>query len=150
MKLLEIVIAGVAGTALMTLFMYIMTFFTERVMKVTKILGTMLTFETSPDGKLSDSKRAITVGILAHYAIGIAFALAYYLLWSLDIGQPDSQSGIWFGIGSGFVAIVFWYSFFALHPKPPAIQLKSYLVSLFVAHIVFAYGVIVTYNWLRS
>ncbi len=27
-------------------------------MKVTKALGTMLTFETSPNGKLSDSKRA--------------------------------------------------------------------------------------------
>ncbi|WP_460977807.1 DUF6789 family protein [Spirosoma knui] len=150
MKFLEIIIAGIAGTALMTLFMYIMTFFTERVMKVTKILGTMLTFETSPDGKLSDSKRAIAVGILAHYTIGIAFALAYYLLWSLHIGRPDIQSGIWFGVGSGLVAIVSWFSFFAMHPKPPAIQLKPYLLSLFVAHIVFTYGVILTYNWLRS
>jgi hypothetical protein len=150
MKLVEIIIAGIAGTALMTLFMYIMTFFTERVMKVTKILGTMLTFETSPEGKLSDSNRAVTVGILAHYAIGIAFALAYYGLWSLGIGRPDMQSGIWFGLGSGLAAIVFWYSFFALHPKPPAIELKSYLLSLFVAHIVFTYGVIVAYNWLRS
>ncbi|MFD2574534.1 hypothetical protein ACFSUS_28120 [Spirosoma soli] len=150
MKLLHIILAGIAGTALMTFFMYIMTFITDRVMKVTQILGTMLTFQTSPDGNLSDSRLAVTVGIIGHYLIGIAFALCYYGLWLLSIGQPDFQSGIWLGIGSGLAAIIFWYSFFVLHPKPPAISLKPYLLSLFMAHLVFTFGVIVTYNWLRS
>lgn len=149
MELLNVIVSGIVGTVLMTVFMYGMTFLTDRVMKVTKILGTMLTFETSAMGHLSDSKRAITVGILAHYAIGIGFALIYYGLWSLGIGQPDLVSGIWFGISSGIAAVVFWYGLFALHPKPPAISLRPYLVTLFLAHIVFTYGVIGAYTLLQ-
>ncbi|GAB3897643.1 hypothetical protein [Spirosoma agri] len=146
---LNLILASVAGTSLMTAFMYIMTFLTDRIMNVVKILGTMLTFQTSPDGKLSDRPRAISVGIIAHYAIGIVFTLCYSLLWSRGVGQPDFQSGIWFGIGSGLVAIAFWYGLFAIHPNPPAIPLKPYLLTLFVAHIVFTFGVIIAYNQLK-
>jgi hypothetical protein len=149
MNILDIILAGVVGTALMTAFMYSMTFLTERVLKVVKILGTMLTFQTAPNGKLSDRPRAISVGIIAHYFIGILFALCYALLWSWGIGGPDLQSGLWLGIGSGFVAIAFWYGFFAIHPNPPAIPLKHYLFTLFLGHIVFAFGVIIAYNYLK-
>ncbi|MCK8492196.1 MULTISPECIES: hypothetical protein [Spirosoma] len=146
---IDIILAGVAGTAIMTAFMYGMTFVTKRVMKVVKILGTMLTFRTSPDGKLSDTPRAISIGIIAHYAIGVLFAFIYNSLWSRGVGRPDFESGIWLGIGSGVAAIAFWYSFFAIHPNPPAISLKHYLVTLFLAHIVFTYGVILAYNFLK-
>ena len=146
---LNIILASVVGTSLMTAFMYIMTFLTDRVMKVINILGTMLTFQTTLDGGLSDRPRAISIGIIAHYAIGILFTLCYSQLWSWGVGRPDYQSGIWFGIGSGLVAIAFWYGFFAIHPRPPAIRLKPYLLTLFLAHIVFTFGVIFAYHLLK-
>lgn len=150
MTIVIVIISGLVGTALMTLFMYGMTFLTNRVMKVTKILGTLLTAQTSARGQLSNSRRAIVLGIMAHYLIGIGFALAYYGLWKLGIGRPDLVSGVWFGLGSGAAAIAFWYTFLALHPKPPAIPLRSYLFTLFLAHIVFTYGVIITYRLLAG
>lgn len=150
MKLVAIVTAGIAGTTLMTAFMYATTFLTGQVMKVVKILGTMLTFQTSLTGQLSDSRRAIFWGTLAHYAIGVGFVLCYYVLWSWGIGRPDISSGFLFGLGSGVAAVVFWYAFFMLHPNPPAIPLKPYLFTLFIAHIIFTYVVIGVYNGVRS
>ncbi len=150
MKLLDIIIAGMVGTALMTAFMYAMTFVTQRVMKVVKILGTMLTFRTTPDGRLSDSRGAIAVGLIAHYAVGVVFMLVYYWLWTLGIGRPDLRTSLLFGVVSGVVAIGIWYAFFAIHPRPPAISLPPYLFTLALAHIVFAVAAIETYRWLQA
>jgi hypothetical protein len=143
------VIAGLVGTAAMTLFMYGMTFLTDRVMKVVKILGTMLTFQTSPEGRLSDSPLAIGVGIIAHFAIGVIFALIYYELWRAGIGSPTVWIGALFGFISGLVAMLVWRLFFALHPKPPTtVPLKNYLITLLVAHVVFGVVVVATYQLL--
>lgn len=148
MEIPTVILAGLIGTGLMTLFMYAMTYVTDRVMKVVKILGTMLTFQTTPDGHLSDRPVAIGVGIVGHYAVGVGFALAYYLLWSWGIGKPDYSYGVLFGLASGLLAILVWRSFFAIHPKPPRISLKPYLVTLFVAHFIFTLSVVAAYNLL--
>lgn len=110
----------------------------------------MLTFRTTASGKLSDKPAVIWVGIVGHYAVGIVFVLVYYLLWQQGIGGPNYLSGIAYGVGSGLVAIIVWYSFFLIHPSPPAISLPSYLVSLFLAHFVFTYGAILTYQLVQA
>lgn len=149
MDIQHIVIAGLVGTGVMTLFMYGMTFLTDRVMKVVKILGTMLTFQTTPDGRLSDSPTAIGVGIVAHYALGVIFALVYYALWRAGIGSPTFWNGALFGFVSGLVGILGWRIFFALHPRPPAtVPLKDYLITLLAGHVVFGIAVVVTYQLL--
>lgn len=130
--------SGIIGTAVMTLFMYGMTFITDKVMKVTKILGTMLTCQTTDDRGLSESKTAIFTGIVAHYLIGIAFVFCYHILWFLGVGHPDFLNGLILGLASGILAVIFWFTFFAVHPFPPDVDLKSYLLTLFIAHFVFA------------
>ncbi|MCF0040178.1 hypothetical protein [Dyadobacter fanqingshengii] len=130
--------SGIVGTAAMTLFMYGMTFITDKVMKVTKILGTMITCQTTDDRGLSESKTAIFTGIVAHYIIGIAFVFCYHILWFLGVGQPDFLNGLILGLASGMIAVMFWFTFFAVHPFPPDVDLKSYLLTLFLAHFVFA------------
>ena len=137
--------SGIVGTAVMTLFMYLMTFITDKVMKVTKILGTLITCQTTDDRGLSESKTAITTGIIAHYIIGIAFVFCYHILWSLGVGQPDFLNGLILGFASGILAVIFWFTFFAVHPFPPDVDLKSYLVTLFLAHFVFALSAVWAY-----
>ena len=47
-----VIASGIVGTGLMTLYMHAMTLITGHVMKLTKILGTMLTFTTHSENKL--------------------------------------------------------------------------------------------------
>ena len=147
----SIILAGLTGTAVMTAFMYGLTFLTQRVMKVVKILGTMLTFQTSLDGQLSDTPLAIAVGLVAHYLIGIGFTFVYAALWQADLGHPTFAFGVVAGFFSGMVGVLVWRLFFAIHPKAPTtIPLQSYLVTLLLAHVVFGVAVVATYQFLTS
>ena len=122
----------------MTFCMYMASYLFRKKMKVVKILGTMLTFKTRPEGQLSDNKFSIATGIVAHYLVGILFVIIYYLLWKNGIGKPDLIYGAIFGFASGLFGILIWHLFFLIHPKPPAnIHLKDYFIMLVVAHIVF-------------
>ena len=145
MKFLYAIPAGLAATAAMTAFLYLLSFLTHRVMKVAKILGTMITRQTGPDGSLSDSTNAKVVGNIAHYLIGIFFAVVYLALWDSGVGLITASWGLFFGLAHGIVAMVMWYFFFMLHPNPPIIPLRSYLLTLIVAHLV--YGFVATYTF---
>ncbi|WP_221390799.1 hypothetical protein [Dyadobacter sp. NIV53] len=140
-----ILVSGITGTAVMTLCIYVLNHVTKKVMNVTKILGTMITCETTDDGKLSDSKLSVIAGIAAHYAIGIMFAYGYHLLWSAGVGAPGIWNGLLLGFVSGIFAVIFWFTFFAIHPFPPHIELKSYLPTLFITHFVFASATVACY-----
>jgi hypothetical protein len=145
MKILFAIIAGIAGTLAMTAFLYLLTFITHKQMKVVKILGTMLTNNTQPGGKLSESKTTIIVGAIGHYSVGISFAIVYLILWHFGIGKPDFVNALIFGGVSGIAAIGIWYGFVAVHPNPPDIPLKSYLLTIFLGHFVFALTEFYTY-----
>ncbi|TXK37414.1 hypothetical protein FVR03_15505 [Pontibacter qinzhouensis] len=143
MKLLYISLAGLAATAAMTAFMYLLTVLTKRVMKMIKILGTMLTNQTQPDGSLSGSIRASVTGTVVHYAIGILFAIGYLALWDSGVGAPTAAWGFLLGLGHGLLAMAGWYFYFMLHPQPPLIALRPFLLSLIFAHTVF--GIVASY-----
>jgi hypothetical protein len=144
MKLLYAVIAGIAATAAMTAFLYLLSFITHRVMKVIKILGTMLTNRTHPDGTLSDAVSTKVYGTVAHYLVGIAFALFYIALWQSGVGLITASWGLLFGLAHGLFAMFLWYLLFLVHPRPPIISLRTYLATLVFAHIV--YGLVLTYT----
>ncbi|WP_162053823.1 hypothetical protein [Pontibacter pamirensis] len=145
MKFLYAVIAGLAATAAMTAFLYLLSYATHRVMKVTKILGTMLLSRTQPDGSLSDAGSTRTVGNIAHYAVGIFFALMYLAAWNSGVGLLTASWGLFLGLGHGIIAMVVWYFFFMVHPKPPLLKLRTYLSRLILAHVIF--GFVVTYTF---
>lgn len=143
-------LSGIAGTALMTLFLYLLALATRRQLKVVKILGTLITNQTTPQGGLSNSPLAIWTGIVAHYLVGILFAFCYYFLWNLGIGAPTIPSGMVFGFVSGLFGIAIWTIVFHFHPNPPHnVSLKIYLPTLVIAHIVFGIGVNIAYAALR-
>ncbi len=145
MKPLYIIMSGLAATAAMTAFLYLLSYITHRVMKVIKILGTMLTQRTQPDGNLSDSVSTKVIGTIAHYLIGVAFAFVYLALWDSGVGLISASWGLLFGLAHGILAMIAWYFFFMIHPNPPIIPLKSYLLSLISAHVI--YGFVLTYTF---
>lgn len=146
MPFIAIIISGLVGTGIMTGIMYLLSFISEKTMKVPKILGTMLTFSTTAYGSLCNKPLCISVGLVAHYAMGIFFMFSYYLLWHLDIGRPDVFYALIFGCAHGVVAILIWQIFFYVHPNPPTIPLTSYSLGLLIGHIFFALSGIISYN----
>jgi hypothetical protein len=143
--LLKIVAEGVVGTAIMTAVMYLIALVSKDRFKVVKILGTMLTFQTTPQKGLSDKPSAITVGIFAHYLVGIGFAAIYHWLWSNDILHAGLFFATLLGFANGVIGAIGWAIFVAIHPNPPKLPLKSYLVAIIIGHIFFAYGIWITY-----
>ncbi|WP_347157862.1 hypothetical protein [Pontibacter chitinilyticus] len=139
MKFLHVLLAGIAGTAAMTAFLYLLSYATHRVMKVIKVLGTMLLFRTQPDGALSDAFSTKVIGTIAHYSIGAFFAVVYLALWDSGVGLVSASWSLLFGVANGVVGMFAWYTLFLVHPKPPLIKLKTYLITLVFAHLVFAF-----------
>lgn len=146
MNYLIVTVAGIAGTALMTSFLYVISYVKKQDYKVVKILGTMITGETTRNKGLSNSNKAILSGVFTHYLIGILFSLSFLFLWNLGIGKPDVLNGIILGIVYGFIAVNVWLLFFKVHPNPPVIPLKTYLVMIFFGHIIFALTVVCVFN----
>lgn len=144
MNILTAIAAGIGGTAVMTAFIYLLSYITHKRLKVVKILGTMLTFQTTPDRQTSEHSSAIVAGVTGHYLVGIVFSLIYYWLWTTGIGNPDIITCTVYGFISGVVGIIVWRIFFAIHPNPPAVPLKDYIVSILIGHIFFGAGVWLT------
>lgn len=139
-------IAGIGGTALMTGFVYFIAYITGNDFKVVKILGTMLTNRTHPDKTTDGTLHAIIPGMMAHYLIGIFFAIIYAFLWSSGIGSPTLGSSLIFGALNGLFAMGFWYGFLRLHPNAPAIKLPTYLFIIGIGHLFFSTGTVVCYS----
>jgi hypothetical protein len=139
-------IAGIAGTALMTGFVYLIAYITGNNFKVVKILGTMLTNNTHRNKSTDESPETIITGIIAHYLIGVFFAIIYAWLWSKGIGEPTLRSSIIFGALNGLFAMLFWYTFFRLHRNPPAIRMPAYIVVIGIGHLFFSIGVVTGFS----
>jgi hypothetical protein len=140
MDIFIFIVSGVAGTFLMTTFVYCISMLTAQPFKVVKILGTMLTGETGSKGELSSSHRVLTVGLGAHCAIGILFALIFFVLIQYDFFSVTLMSSMAFAIIAGVVGVCVWRVYFLMHPRPPKIPLMGYLLTIFTGHLFFGLG----------
>jgi hypothetical protein len=141
MELIFAIAAGIIGTFIMTLFMNGMSLITGYNLRVPSILGSLLTMRTKPSGASSRSFKAMWWGNIFHYVIGIIFALVYQQLLIMGGRTHSSLSNaLTFGFFAGIAAAAFWFSFIKLHPLAPAVNLKLYLVCIFIAHIFFGVG----------
>lgn len=136
---IDVIIAGLAGTALMTGFVYLVSYVFNTNCKVVWVLGNMLS-----------RKHPIPVGLFAHYLIGVFFSIIYSILWSNGVGSPTWDSSLVFGALNGLFAMCFWYCFIKLHPHPPVLNLPVYLIVIGTGHLFFSAGVVLCYGILHS
>ncbi|KAA5532303.1 hypothetical protein F0919_16035 [Taibaiella lutea] len=140
-ELLLATAGGITGTFIMTLFMNAMSRITGYNLRVPSILGSLVTMRTKPSGTPSRSFSTMLWGSISHYAIGIVFAFIYLLILKMNSDAYSSlKDALTFGFFAGIVAAIFWFSFIKLHPLSPVINLKLYLVCIFIAHIIFGAG----------
>lgn len=135
MNIVAAIVAGLAGTAVMTAMMYVAPSMGMPRMDIPNMLGA--TF-VEPDGN------AIGLGAVAHFMMGAIFGIVYALLWTtVGIGAAGWLWGLIFGVVHGLVAIVAMPIMMGnLHPRPPEMeQGPMTIVGLIAGHAVF--GIIV-------
>ena len=86
MNIVAAIVAGLAGTAAMSLLMVMGPRMGMPKMAIWEILGSMF-----------DSHGNNTLGWIAHFMMGAVFALVYAALWSAGLGAPTLIGGILFG-----------------------------------------------------
>lgn len=143
-------LAGIMGTALMTLGMYALAGITSDHFKVVKVLGTMLTGQTTPEGGLSDKASAIAVGIIAHYLVGTGFSFVYTWIWQEGLIEMSFEAATLMGFINGLIGAAGWRIFFAIHPRPPVMPLAKYLLAIALGHILFGQGIFATHLYFKE
>ncbi|MEO5944125.1 MAG: hypothetical protein ABIP30_11985 [Ferruginibacter sp.] len=136
MKSSRIILAGIAGTTIFTLFSYLATALLDEDFKQPKFLGKLI---YRADNDLNKEEAAFT-GWISHYLIGIGFAAAYNQLISLTGMKPTIKNGIAAGAVTAVPAMLTWYTTLDLHPAPPKDKEPSYFMELFFGHILFGAG----------
>ena len=138
MNIVGAIVAGLAGTAAMTVLMYLAPMMGLPKMDIIGMLGSMFT---------SNKGTATILGLVTHFMMGGIFAIIYALLWSLGIGSPTWLWGLIFGAVHGVVAIVTMPLMARMHPRPPEMeggmltmlgQLMGHMVYGLVVALVYA------------
>lgn len=103
-------VGGLAGTAIMTMMMYIAPRMGMPKMDMPRMLGTMF---------ISKEGSATALGMVIHLMMGAIFAIIYAWLWSLGLGSATWWWGLIFGAVHGIVAVVMMPVMLRMHPRPP-------------------------------
>ncbi|MFP9100193.1 hypothetical protein ACLI09_14170 [Flavobacterium sp. RHBU_24] len=149
MKTVEkIVVAGIVGTTFMTLYSYLKARkehqeYVEPVM-INKLI------DNSANLPEIDDNHSNASGYMLHYATGIGFMAAYYLLWEKALVKPTFFKVLVLGALSGAFGIAVWKFMFAHHNNAPSNYRRGYYRQLFIAHIIFTLFAVPTYKALGN
>jgi hypothetical protein len=132
MKVFPFLTAGVAGTALMTLFSEAISTAKRHNYNEAKLLGKLLDRVTPLNARQSE-----VGGWIGHFAVGIAFAGIYAAGLETTKSRPNALNGLSYGALSGLAGAIIWHSTFKAHPNPPGVDFKNYYKQLVLAHVVF-------------
>lgn len=128
-----VVVAGLVGTAAMTLLMAVGPAMGMPRMNMVGTLGTMFV----PDGL-----GATALGGLLHFAMGVVFAAVYAALWRAGVGTASLVWGLVFGVVHGILAAAVMPAMRSLHPRRPELPADATAaVGVVIGHAL--YGVVV-------
>lgn len=142
-----IMIAGIAGTSVMTTFSYLLSSAKDKNFKEPLLLGLLLQ-RLSPS--LQNRPPSRIAGWSLHYITGIAFAAVYiYLLEKLK-QKPSFLSAVIYSAVCAVIAVLIWKFCFRAHPNPPRIHYRQYYRQLMVAHFFFGISMYSGYSLLHN
>jgi len=132
--LLIIIAIGILATIGMTIFSYIISFFTSNKVEEPQLLNEMV-FRLRLGHH--DLKKEHVVGWAIHLIIGIFFSLLYFGLLNYNLIDRNYLHGIIFGLIAGFIGVLGWKLLEVLHPNPPSSLKMIFYAQLIPAHIIF-------------
>lgn len=145
--LLKILIAGIAGTLLMTLFSYLLSKTENEQYREPELLNKLI--DRSKNLPSVSDTRTNPIGWIAHFGIGIGFVAAYWLLWPKALDSPTIINVLILGAISGLVGIAAWKIFFTNHDNPPGNNRVGYYGQLFIAHLIFSAVAVLSFKGLE-
>lgn len=134
--------AATAGTVMMTLFSYTLSWIQKKNYKEPKNLAALLIY-AFPDGP---RRLFIVTGWILHFTAGWVFVLAYAIVWEGMHIPATPACGAVIGTLSGLPAIAIWCTILNLHPAPPELDRRAYYLQLLPAHTVFGTFAAIGYN----
>ncbi|NNE76874.1 MAG: hypothetical protein HKN31_07350 [Pricia sp.] len=145
MEIVNILVGGLVGTTLMTIFSYVCGQIFSKEFGEPKLLNKLLDRLPSWDHNVEDRS---PIGWILHITIGIVFAwiIHSYLIWMHQ--PPVWLMGVTMGFVLGIIGVMGWAILLNFHPSPPKLQLPEFYIQLIVAHIIFGMGVILVYKFL--
>ncbi len=138
MDIVAAIVAGLAGTAVMTALMVVAPKMGMPEMDIIGMLGSMVT---------ANSDRVTLLGTVIHFMMGVLFAIVYALLWSAGIGNPTWIWGLIFGAVHGVIAIISMPVLMRMHPRAPEMESGQLMMGgQLMGHMVFGLVVALVYG----
>ncbi|MEX2501885.1 MAG: DUF6789 family protein [Trueperaceae bacterium] len=137
MHVLAAMLAGVVGTAVMTVLMGAGPAMGLAKMDMPRLLGTML---------ITNDPAARRIGTVVHFAMGALLGAGYLLLWSWGLASAGWIGGSIIGFVHGLVAAATMPLMLRMHPRPPKLTLNAAaFVGIVLGHVVFGFVLGLTY-----
>lgn len=147
MKVIEkIIISGIIGTTFMTLYSYKKAKKEKDRYVEPELLNDLI--DNSKNLPEIENTKTHPAGWGLHYATGISFVAAYWILWRKVLKQPSLPKMLAVGSVSGIAGILVWKTLFSQHDNPPRNDRSDYYKQLFIAHIVFSVFALAAYKGL--
>lgn len=140
MELLQVIIAGISGTILMTAFSYIIARIKSQQFKEPKLLNMILRRSTLD--QMNPSNNSI-IGWVLHFSIGIILMTLFYILHLTFSFNISFLSIFIYGVFAGILSILSWHLMFLISANSLDISLKEFYIQLLIAHILFALGAVI-------
>jgi hypothetical protein len=138
----EVILSGIAGTSLMTLFSYLVSETNKENFREPELLGKLLHRALQTETK----ENSHFAGWNLHYLVGVMFAFAYSRIWEKTTIKPSVKSGSILGLVSGILGMTIWKICFTIHPNPPKINFKKYYGHLLITHVIFGVFTAIAYK----
>lgn len=132
------VLAGIIGTVVFTIILYIAPTMGMPKMDIIGMIGTMT---VEPGGA------APVVGAVGHLIMGVVFPVIYALIWAAGVGTATWVWGLVFGLVHGLgVALVGMPLMASVHPRSPERESgPRALAGILIVHAAFGIVVAVSY-----
>jgi hypothetical protein len=137
---IQMVIAGIMGTALMTFYIFFCSRFSIKRIRVIMILGKMLASLASKKDSRTSYRRGFHIAAVTHYSVGILFSCIIGWMWTKGIAYPHLKHALITGGIIGAIAISVWALFIKMHPHPPQLSLPVFLFFIYTGHFAFCIG----------
>ncbi|WP_405384198.1 DUF6789 family protein [Maribacter sp. LLG6340-A2] len=134
MSVILIIVSGILGTMVMTIFSHILEKLSDHKFNETHLLNRLINRSKTFDTVAEDNDFR---GWAIHLVIGILMAagLFFYLNHAKELNPL--LCGLVLGFFLGIIGVLGWTVMFLKHSDPPEINLTYFFIQLICAHMIF-------------
>ena len=137
MVYITLILAGFAGTLVMTLFSHTLELLTSFKFNEAQLINILMYRST----KFPEINENHYFGWIIHFLIGVLMVIGVWIYYNQISPIPYSDYGICLGLGLGTIGISGWTLILTFHSNPPKIRWAYFFGQLILAHVLFSFTV---------